>query len=71
MNAPLNNLLQKEQPWSWTNSCQDAFDRIKKQLVSTEALAHYDPSLPLFLAADTSSIGVGAVICHRYPDDTE
>ena len=71
MCAPLNKLLQKEQPWSWTNSCQDVFDRIKKKLVSTEALAHYDPSLPLFLAADASSIGVGAVIFHQYPDKTE
>ena len=71
MCAPLNKLLQKEQPWSWTNICQDIFDRIKKQLVSTEALAHYDPSLPLFLAADASSIGVSAVIFHRYPDKTE
>ena len=26
---PFNKLLQKEQPWSWTNSCQDVFDRIK------------------------------------------
>ena len=29
MCVPLNKLLQKEQPWSWTNSCQDVFDRIK------------------------------------------
>ena len=32
MFAPLNKLLQKEQPWSWTNSCQDVFDRIKKKI---------------------------------------
>ena len=43
--APLNELLKKEQPWSWSNSCQDAFDRIKKQLISAEALTHYDPSV--------------------------
>ena len=32
--APLNELLRKEQPWSWIDSCQDASDRIKNQLVS-------------------------------------
>ena len=69
--APLNELLKKEQPWSWSNSCQDAFDIIKKQLISAAAPTHYDPSLPLFLAADASSVGVGAVIFHRYPDKTE
>ena len=30
MCAPFNKLLQKEQLWSWTNSCQDVFDKIKK-----------------------------------------
>ena len=40
-------------------------------LSQAEALAHYDPSLPLFFAADASSMGVGAIIFHRYPDNTE
>ena len=40
-------------------------------LVSAQVLAHYDPALPLLLAADASSYGVGAVISHQYPDGTE
>ena len=40
-------------------------------MTSTEALTHYDPSLPLNLSCDASSVGVGAVIFHTLPDSTE
>ena len=34
-------------------------------------LAHYDPQLPLRMAADASAYGVGAVISHVYPNGVE
>jgi len=39
--------------------------------MSSEALVPYNPSLPLFLAADVSSVGIGAVLFHRFQDGTE
>jgi len=69
--APLNMLLQKNGRWRWTADCEHAFQRAKEMLMSAKVLAHYDPSLPLRLAADASAYGVGAVISHAYPDGSE
>ena len=43
----------------------------KKQIASAKVLTHYDPTLPIKLAADASAYGVGVVISHRMPDGTE
>ena len=68
---PLNALLLKNQPWKWTNDCEQAFKEAKLALSSASVLVHYDPKLPLRLAADASAYGVGAVISHTYPDGEE
>ena len=34
-------------------------------------LAHYNPKLPLYLASDPSSYGIGADISHKYSDGSE
>ena len=68
---PLNSLLQKNQRWNWSTECQTAFELAKDKLSSAPVLAHYNPSLPLRLAGDASSYGLGAVISHIYPDGTE
>lgn len=68
---PLNRLLRKGVGWVWTRKCQEAFEAIKEMLSSDLVLAHYDPTLPLNLAADAPAYGVGAVISQKYPDDSE
>lgn len=68
---PLYNLLKKNVNWVWCKKCDNAFMDIKKMLSQKPVLAHYDPSLPLILSVDSSAYGVGAVLCHRYPDGTE
>ncbi|CAF3365123.1 unnamed protein product, partial [Rotaria sp. Silwood2] len=69
--SPFYSLLKINTPWKWNSFCDKNFKKIKQCLTSPLALPHYDPSLPLVLAADASNSGVGAVIYHRYPDGTE
>ena len=59
---PLNQLLQANSRWRWTQACKQAFERAKQLLMTAPVLAHYDPMLPLKLAADASAYGIRAVI---------
>ena len=68
---PLNDLLQKDKKWSWTEGCSRAVDTAKRLLLQSKVLVHYDSSLPLRLAADASQYGLGAVISHTLPNGEE
>ncbi len=68
---PLNHLLRHDVKWRWTPECAEAFKRAKEGLISSQVLAHYDPKLPLKMAADASAYGVGAVVSHVFPDGSE
>ena len=64
---PLNELLQKEKKWSWSSKCTQAVRTAKQLLTTSNVLTHYDPTLPLKLAADASQYGLGALISHLLP----
>ena len=68
---PLNDLLQKGKKWCWTAECSEAVKTARQLLTTSNLLVHYDPTLPLKLAADASSYGLGAVISHVMADGTE
>ena len=68
---PLNELLQAKRKWKWTPQCQSAFQEAKDLLTSSAVLAHYDPNLPIRLAADASAYGIGAVLSHMLPTGEE
>ena len=68
---PLNALLKTGSKWLWSAACSDAFKAAKKLLVTAPVLAHYNPSLPIRLAADASAYGIGAVISHVFKDSSE
>ena len=61
--APLHRLLQKEVNWSWGAEEEASFRVVKEMLLQDKV--HYDPELPLVLATDSSSYGLGAVLSHR------
>ena len=66
---PLNELLQTDRKWRWSEECVEAFDLVKKQLTSSQLLTQYDLSLLLHLAADASAYGVGGVISQMEQKD--
>ena len=59
---PLNSVLQSNKKWCWSTECSRAFQNAKNQLTSACILTHYNPNLPITLAAD----GVGSVISHIF-----
>ncbi|XP_060607830.1 uncharacterized protein K02A2.6-like [Ruditapes philippinarum] len=68
---PLHQLLQKNARWKWTSDCDKAVQTVKKMITSDLVLVNYDPDLPVILACDASSFGLGAVLSHRLPNGTE
>ena len=68
---PLHELLRADHPWHWSEKCERVFQEAKESLSKAPVLMHYDPELPLILAADASSYGLGAVISHRLPNGSE
>lgn len=61
---PLNRLLQKQTKWRWTSTEEKAFENSKKALAESGVLVHFDPTKPIVVVADSSSYGVGVVLCH-------
>ena len=68
---PLYRLTKKATPWKWEDEEKAAFEQLKNVLSSDQVLVHFDPDKPLGLACDASSVGIGAVLFHRYPDGSE
>lgn len=68
---PLNALLRKDIPFISSKEYEAAFYQAKEAFISNRVLVYFNPRLPLVLATDASSYGVGAVLYHRYPDGSE
>jgi hypothetical protein len=68
---PLYRLTRKGVTWAWGEEEKQAFQRVKTELSSDNVLVHFNPDLPLGISCDASSVGIGAVLFHRYPDGSE
>ena len=61
---PLYQLLKQTAKVIRTETAQKAFQKVKEMITSDIVLTHYDPDLPVKLACDSSSYGLGAVMSH-------
>ena len=68
--APLNALLHKEQEWSWTPQCQEAFDLLKGEISRKPVSAYLDFNKPFRLYTDASNLGLGAILA-QYQEGKE
>ena len=59
-----NSLLKSRSKWCWSADCSNAFKAAKKLLVIAPVLAHYTLALPIRLAGNAPTYGIGAVISH-------
>eukprot|EP00731_Ephydatia_muelleri_P033930 Em0042g9a len=58
----LQRLTEKNAPFEWTIGCQNAFDELRKRLVSSPVLAYPDYERRFILDTDASDVGIGAVL---------
>ena len=66
--APLHQLLRMGTPWTWEPVHDSTFNTVRAMLLLNIVLAHFDSSLPITLACDSSSYGLGTVLSHQLPD---
>ena len=69
--SPLHLLLCKGTKWTWTESQQITFNKVKQLLQSSSLLVHFDSKKPLLLYCDASPYGIGGVLAHRMSDNSE
>ena len=62
---------QKDKEFVWNEACEKAFVHVKEEMSSEQFLTHFNPSLEIKLVCDASSVGVGAVLLHVFPDGSE
>ena len=67
---PIRDLLKKDTEWIWDSPQKEAFDQLKHELASDEALALYDTEKETIVSADASSYGLGSVIRQRQENRT-
>ena len=68
---PLHQLIKKGTTWRWGTKEQAASDRTKNTLTADTVLVDFNLDLPLGISCDASEVEIGAVLFHRYTDNSE
>ena len=70
--APLHYLTKKNVVFCWTPECEDAFQKLKKLLVTAPVLAYprFGAGQSFVLETDASGVGLGAILSQEQEDGT-
>nr|KYP48073.1 Transposon Ty3-G Gag-Pol polyprotein [Cajanus cajan] len=60
--APLTQLTRKEQPFIWTDACEQSFVELKRRLTTSPVLVLPDSGEPFDVYCDASHQGLGCVL---------
>jgi len=60
--TPLTQLTRKNQPFAWTDRCEQSFIELKKRLTSAPVLVIPDTNKPFEVYCDASHQGLGGVL---------
>ena len=66
---PLTDLTKKETSFNWQKEQQEAFEELKRKLISYPVLAHYDPSRETQIRTDACAYGIGAILLQKIDED--
>ena len=58
----LTRLTQKDIPWNFDSSCQDAFNSLKKAFTSAPILTHWIPNAQLIVETDASDYALAVIL---------
>ncbi|EFO90955.1 hypothetical protein CRE_29046 [Caenorhabditis remanei] len=67
--APIMTLTKKDQPFEWTNECEEAFKELKAALTKNPILVAPKLGKPFVIEVDSSGKGVGAVLFQAQDDE--
>lgn len=65
----LNKLLRKNTPFTWSQECQNSFEKLKNELTRPRILQYPDFSKQFILTTDASNFACGAVLSQKHGDD--
>ena len=69
--TPLNQLLQKDIKFSWSQDCEISFQALKHALVTAPMLKYPDMNAPFSLSTDASGTALGYILGQKGPDGKE
>lgn len=65
IDIPMNNLFKKKARFKWGTSQQQAFEKLKNELLSDNVLAYPNFSMEFILATDVSGEALGAILIQK------